>query len=186
MISKNHEVSGLSFCEIKLGSGKRTATHGAFVGKSRLVSDQIDSGNLARRASWPIVRCDGPRADLSFFREARLGTYRAEVGLGELEPIDNRHPQACWYSGIPQKKQVLNQKGYEWLANLDPCFFFLFCIWNSCEPIGWGWWRSDIATPGHGWQWLIDTILHQLGWLRLKHCNASHDVKWCKILPIFA
>lgn len=128
MISKNHEVSGLFFCEIKFGSGKRTATHGAFVGKSRLVSDQIDSGNLARRASWPIVRCDGPRADLSFFREARLGTYRAEVGLGELEPIDNHHQQACWLVvshkrnrfwklwEAPKRLQVANSFG--------PLFFF--------------------------------------------------------------
>ena len=89
-----HDNEWMSFGEMKFGSGKRNAPNGVFVDKSRLVSDQIGLGEIGKTRL--LTDCPlRPRADLSFFREARLGTYRAEAGLGELEPIDNHHQQAC-------------------------------------------------------------------------------------------
>ena len=160
-------------------------------------------GKLARRASWQIVPC-GPGQTCPFSAKHAWAPTEQRPGWGNWNPltiITSRHVDMV----VPHNRNKF-QKLWEapkgrWPTNLDP-WFVLFRIWNSCEPVGWGWWRSDIATPGHSWQcdraearklhlwwlrWLIDTILHQLGWLRLKHCNASHiyDIKWCKTLPIF-
>ena len=80
-------MSGLSFSEMMFGSGKRNAPHGAFVGQSRLVSDQIDSGNLQDAPRDRLSVATGPGQTCPFSAKHAWAPTEQRSGWGNWNPL---------------------------------------------------------------------------------------------------